>query len=300
MLGVDLNRLYQFTQIVEAGNISKAALALKAPKSLVSRNLALLEQEVGVQLVYRTTRQFQITESGRALYESAISQFSDLQISLERLKQRDTEIQGSIRVTAPDDLGVTLLISVFDEFQRLYPSVRLEIEYSNETLDLVGRKLDLAVRIGRLRDSSLRKRSAGYVDNIVVGAPSVLKGRDPNQIKARDVESLPCVAFSVRGRVQRWVLRSKEKRCTIRPQPVLIVNNYLAVKEFILKGYGVGLMPRFLAESCLNTGVLVQLLNGWSTESVPVQVVLPQQKEPPKRIEIFSAFVAERLGALLK
>lgn len=165
---LDLNQIRTFVKLVQSGSFTKAAEVLRQPKSRVSRRLAALEKDLGVQLIYRTTRQFQLTETGRTYYERAQGLIDGLEsLSLE-VNEATTEVSGVIRVTASDDMGLKYLPIILDEFSKLYPRIRFEIVLSQAYVDLVKESVDVALRIGALKDSSLRVRKVGFLKNILV------------------------------------------------------------------------------------------------------------------------------------
>jgi len=294
MVPIDMNRLLQFVKVVDAGNISRAARGLGVPKSIVSRNLALLEKEVGQQLVYRTTRQFRLTATGRLLYEGAKSGFSEIQNSLTGIMSSEDEISGSIRITAPDDIGVYVLTGVLSDFKKLYPKVSFEIIYTNDVLDLVAEGIDVAIRPGRLKDSTLRQRKAGYIEMILVAAPALLELFDSLQTP-ESLTGIPTVGFGTNLRTQQWRLLTGKEKLTVKIKPAITANNFLVVCDLVVRGHGVGFVPRFLADPHLKSGKLIHVLKSWRGEGAPVQIVLPGQKEIPRRIKIFSDFCAKKL-----
>lgn len=294
MIQIDMNRLLQFMKIVDAGNISRAAQGLGVPKSVVSRNLALLEKEVGQQLVYRTTRQFHLTASGRLLYEGAKSGFAEIQNSLTGITSSEEEISGSIRITAPDDIGVYVLTGVLSDFKKLYPKISFEVIYTNEVLDLVAEGIDVAIRPGRLKNGTLRQRNAGYIEMILVAAPALLELFDSLQTP-ESLISLPTIGFGTTLRGQQWRLQSGKNKVSLKIKPSIAANNYLAVCDLVARGHGIGFVPRFLSDQHLKSGKLIHVLKSWRGEGAPIQIVLPGQKEIPRRIKIFSDFCAKKL-----
>lgn len=291
---MDFNKLYQFLRIVEAGNISRAALALKLPKSQVSRNLSLLEQSLGHQLVYRTTRNFELTSNGRELYEKSKVAYQTIQSSLDHLHVAQTELSGTLRLTAPDDIGIHILNPILDQFRKLHPKVQLEAIYTHETLNLVSEGIDVAIRVGRLKDSSLKKRHAGQVELILVCAPQYLKicGNLLNPEKISELETL---AFYTKKKSIQWHLQSPSGKLTLNIKPSIAINNYSAICDFAVRGYGIGLIPNFLCEPHIKSGALVHLLKSWKSAEVPLQLVTPHQKNVSTLTKTFVQFFAEKM-----
>ena len=165
---LDLNQIQTFVKLAQAGSFTKAAQILRQPKSRVSRRLAALEKELGVQLIYRTTRQFQLTETGRAFYEKAQGLIAGLEALSAEVSDTTTQIAGVIRITASDDMGVKYLPPILDEFSRLHPQIQFDVVLTQSYVDLVKESIDVALRIGHLKDSSLRAKKVGSLKNIFI------------------------------------------------------------------------------------------------------------------------------------
>lgn len=288
MRNVDLNRIGDFLRIVEHGNITRAAEALGDTKAKLSRNLALLEEDLGVQLIYRTTRQFKLTEVGAQFYQEAKGKMVQIEESILNLKSRDEKIEGKIKVTAPDDLGTRVVTQLVSEFKKIHPRVEFELVYTSDVLNLVKLGVDIAFRIGQLKDSSLVHRKVGRIDFVVAASPGYLERSSPIK-RPEDLVDHQTIAFSGIS-LMPWKLLSHEGARSVRVQSGMIANHFSSVLDLAVMGHGVCLLPRFLAEPYLAQGVLVHILKGWSSPGQPVQVTLPQQKNTPQRIRSFFDF----------
>lgn len=291
---LDLNHVRAFVKLVQMGSVTKAAEYLKQPKSRLSRHLASLEKELGVQLIYRTTRQFQLTETGRIYYERCKGLVEGLESVAVEMSESSAEVSGWIRITAADDLGVNYLPKVLDEFSKLYPRICFDVILSQAYVDLVKESVDVALRIGQLRDSSLRARRIGYLRNIFVASPGFLE-RYKNLDNIEEVSRVPVVAMSPGNKVE--VLRAGDARqkLILRLDPVAIGNNPALVAQLALQGKGLGFLPEFLCRPYLKDGRLVHLFKSWQSAEVPFNVVTPNQKEVPLRVKKFTEFAAKRL-----
>ena len=158
---MDLNLVTAFVRVVEQQSFTSAAKALGLPKSSVSRRVTELEEELGVQLLHRTTRKLALTEAGRSYYEQAERALSELQAAAESASGMDTEARGVVRVTAAFDLGVLGLAEMLAEFLQMYPDIHVEISLSSKVVNLVDEGFDIGVRGGPARDASLVAKRAG-------------------------------------------------------------------------------------------------------------------------------------------
>lgn len=296
---VDLNRVSLFVKLVEAGNITKAARHLDQPKAKLSRNLALLESELGIQLVYRTTRQFRLTDAGQLFYDSAKRQLEEIQSAIIAITEEDAEAKGHLRITAPEDLGILVVTDIIDKFSRLYPKIKFDLIYTNEMLDMVKLGIDIAIRIGNPKDSTLIAKRSGSVDFILTTSPIYL---EKNKLSP-DVQSLPThqiVGFSGSSGVIQWKLRSQSQSRTLKIEPKITANNLFAVRDLIVKGHGIAILPEFVCEAHLASGTLVHIYKPWRNEGFPIQVTMPHQKNISKKVRLFFDFAIKELNHRFK
>lgn len=293
----DLNQIRIFVKLVQAGSFTKAAEVLRQPKSRVSRRLSALEKELGVQLIYRTTRQFQLTEMGRTYYERAQGLIEGLESLSTEVSDTTSEVSGLIKVTASDDMGVKLLPTMLDEFSRQYPQVRFEVFLTQAYVDLVKESIDVALRIGILRDSSLRVRRVGIVKNILVATPGFLE-RYRNWEDINQLNSIPFVGFTSTHKIE--VLRGSEaKKFNLKPVYSFTSNNPAMLVELALLGKGIAFVPEFLCTEHLRSGKLVHIHKTLRSHEIPVSIVTPEQKETPLKVKKFTEFAAKRMKELL-
>lgn len=287
---VDLNRLVDFVKIIDFGNITRAAEGLGEPKAKLSRSLALLESELNVQLVYRTTRQFQLTDAGRELYRNAKPQLAELESALHGISHQKEKVEGLLRVTAADDIGSHLVTPLVAAFRRQYPSVDFELIYTNEYLDLVKLGVDLAFRVGNLKDSSMIRKVLGKTEMILVASPEYL-AKAPALESLSDLAKHETIAFTG-GDPGIWKFTSKSGTQTVKVKPRLHANHFPAIRDLALQHFGVAFVPRFLCERPLASGDLVSVLKSMRSEGFPLQIVMPGGKNPPLRIKRFFEFAA--------
>lgn len=294
MASVDLNRIRDFLRIVELGNITRAAEALGERKAKLSRNLALLEKELSVQLIYRTTRQFRLTDAGAHFYQQMREHIGNAENVIAGLANQDELIAGKIRLTAPEDLGHLIITPIVNEFSKIYPQVTFELIYSNEVLNLVKLGIDVAFRIGHMKDSGILQKKVGNIEQILVGAPSYLEKSKPI-IAPEDLADHVTIGFANSPTAKHvWRLSRGTTKRAITIHPQFVANNFLTIRDLTRMGRGLTYMPRFLAQAGLANGDFVQVLKSWSHEGAPVHAVLPAQKNVAKRIRKFYDFATQR------
>jgi LysR family transcriptional regulator, regulator for bpeEF and oprC len=291
-LPLDLNRTYFFLKIIEAGNISKAAALLHEPKAKLSRHLALLEEELGVQLVYRTTRQFKLTEAGRIYYQSSKEHMEALVQASLSLNKEGEEISGLLKITAPDDIGLHVVSKIIHEFAGIYPKVSFELQFTNEVLDLVKLGIDVAFRVGHFKDSTLIQKKVATVPFLVASSRKYLEKRpvlhDVDKLSSHETLGL------ISGQASGWRLHSKNKKKLVKLEHKILANNFMVIKDLVKEGHGIGYLPKFLCRNELNNGEVVQILKQWGDEGAPLQLVVPSQRKISPKVRSFMDFAAKK------
>ena len=290
----DLNKLEIFKEVVIAGSFTKAAKTLKQPKSRISRQIASLERDLGVQLIYRTTRQFQLTQTGQELYERIFPILTELNNTLDNLNSEAQEVSGVIKLTVADDIGSELMGKICREFMDLYPKVQIGLHTGNQVVDLVKDSIDVAIRISKTKDSTMSQKKLGSVEMVFVLSPALYKKYDLRKLE--DLEKIPFMAFeslTLRPQVLK-VSNTKETR-TLKFKPIFGSNNFLVLRSMALQDAGLVQIPSFLAQNYIQRGELIQVFKEWKTEGTPIQILYPQQKEMPLRIRKFIDFIAPKL-----
>src|SRR5216684_2854264 len=174
---LDLNDIVVFARVVEAGSFTAAARLLGMPKTTVSRRIAALERAVGVRLVQRTTRSLNMTDAGRLYYEQSSQALRTIEDANLRLAEARAEPSGTIRISAPVGFGGHFLTSAAFDFLAAYPKTKVELHLTDDTLNLVGNRIDLAFRTGLLPDSTLIARKLASTHRILCASPDYLARR---------------------------------------------------------------------------------------------------------------------------
>jgi DNA-binding transcriptional LysR family regulator len=293
---IDLNRLMIFREVVLAGSFSKAATKLKQPKSRISRNLAALEKDLGLQLIYRTTRQFQLTSAGQELMQKTMPLLGELERTMDSITSSAEEVAGLLRLSVPDDIGTELMGGICHSFMELYPKITIDLQVSNAMVDVVRESFDMALRIGKLKDSSLIQKRIGHINLTPYIAPSLLHRLGP-KIRLEDLEQLPYLSFSPLP--QSLKLSNGKETRSIRVKPLFTSNNLFVLRSLAIQGHGFAALPPFLASEAVSKNQLLPAVKGWCLEGSPVQIVIPQQIEIPLRTKKFMEHLAEHLSSVI-
>ena len=282
---MDLNEIFVFAKVVQAGSFVRAARQLGMPKSTVSRKLFDLEARLGARLLERTTRSLRLTDTGRGYYAHA----ERILLELEEADAAVTELQaaprGALRVSAP--LNFAQLGPIGERFLTRYPEVQLEIACTDRVVDLIAEGFDLALRVGKLADSSLIARPLGTMRNVLVASPSLLDARGvpgtPEQLP-----DFPCIAFGGAAERASWELLGAAGRSVlIRISPRFIVNDFDVLSSAAVSGLGIALLPAQRCVEDVRAGRLRRVLPEWSSIERPLQAVYPSGRHLSRKMTVF-------------
>jgi DNA-binding transcriptional LysR family regulator len=282
-----------FVEVVRKQSLSAAARGLSLPKSTVSRRLARLEEELEIKLLHRDARRITLTASGRRFYESVVGAVDALDAAVAQLEQSSSDPRGTVRITAPPDLGRMVLSPILVAFLERYPDIALELSYTNRMVDLVQEGIDLAVRAGRVVKGELYAHKL-CDSELQLAARADVAARADDEI--RTLEQRAFVLYRASGRTQTIKLeRSTGKRLKSVELSVsgrLSVDDYAAMAELVGEGALVGLMPAIHVQAGVRAGRLVRLFPEWSSRSAHVYLVAPT-RQAPERVRLLSAFLRE-------
>lgn len=296
---MDLNLVTAFVRVVEQQSFTSAAKALGLPKSSVSRRVTELEEELGVQLLHRTTRKLALTEAGRSYFEQAEKALTELQAAAESASGMDTEARGVVRVTAPVDIGVMGIADVIAEFVREYPDIHVDLSLSSKVIDLVQEGFDIGIRAGKSRDASLIERRLGVAPLGIYASPEYLKARGRPQTLA-DLAHHDCVLFRGKHGKALWRLDGPDgEPSSVEVTGRVTVDDMLFVRQAVGVGLGIGLLPTIVVATCArvaNLDPVERILPEFTMGGADVAVVTPSGPKRPRRVTILRDFLVQRLA----
>lgn len=295
---MDLNRVSAFVRVVVDGSFTAAAKSLGLPKSSISRSVAQLEQDLGVRLLHRTTRQLNLTDAGSAFYERVSRALGDIDEATSAASDNQAEMTGPVRITAPVDLGVWALAPIVARFVRRHPRIRVEVSLSGRVVDLVAEGFDLAVRAGPLRDSSLIARRVGALQSVVYATPKYLARRgEPKTVE--DLAKHACVLFRAQNGTSRWELaRADGTTRSVDVTGPVATDDMSFVRKAVLAGSGIGILPSFLCERAVETGLLVRVLPEWALNGAVLHIAYPSARFVPQRVAMLREYLVKELGQI--
>jgi DNA-binding transcriptional LysR family regulator len=282
---MDFNEAAVFVKVVQAGSFSAAARQLGLPTSTISTRVARLEKRLGVTLLQRTTRRLHLTESGSLYYEQAALGLGYLLEAEAALDAARKQPQGTLKVTAPADLGDALLAGLVRRVQTEFPELVVEMLLTDRYVDLIAEGVDVAIRTGELRDSSLIAKSLGTIQWALFASRQYLQ-QAPILEAPQHLHAHPCLQFSPMGR-EHWVLSNGSSEISVPMTGRTLVNSIGVVKAMTESGQGVALLPTFICQPAQRSQQLERVLPGWLGRADNVHLVYPQQRFMPPKLRAF-------------
>ncbi|MBC87147.1 MAG: hypothetical protein CL677_08185 [Bdellovibrionaceae bacterium] len=285
---MDYNLLKIFVKVADCGSLTKASKVLNHPKSKISRDLVKLENELEQTLLIRTPRGITLTEQGFSLLQSTRSQLDALESSLQKLKSDPNNIKGNIKITAPEDLSQFILTRLITEFMDIYPDVTIELYSTSEFLDFRKNNIDLALRIGKLKDSSLIQKKIIDVDVIFVASKMYIKASGEistlEDLRSHSVASI------------KDIDGSSFSKTLLKDQKLKFSSNSMSVlKDFVELDKGVATLPYFLCKKEIATHQFLHILPKHNYLSRSLFLLSPPSSFSPKHVKLFKKFLSERI-----
>lgn len=295
----DLQSMAVFVEVLDARSFTAAARSLDTTTSSVSKRVARLEERLGVRLVERTTRALSPTEAGLAFYERAARILRDVEEAEETVTQIGGAPRGTLRVTALSLLAEGSFGSILGAFIAEHPSLRVELDFSDQRVNLIEEGYDVAIRameLGATPDSTLIARRLSTVRTVVCGAPSYLERRGvPTTVD--DLAGHECLHYTPAPLHKVWSFKTPEGVRSAPVTPRLQINSIAALRAAAIAGCGLIRTSRLAVEAAINDGALVPVLEEYASVDFGLFAVHPAGKQGLPKVKAFVDFVAQRVGA---
>ena len=294
---IDLNEIALFVRVVEAGSFAGAARLLHLPRATVSRRIAHLEDSLGTRLLQRTTRSLGLTDAGRRYFERCRDALATVEEANGQLAGAQLVPSGTIRISAPADSDGLYLSDLVAEFLRQHPRVKVELLLTDERLNLVRERIDVAFRMGKLSDSTLIVRKLGTSDWLICASPKYLKAAGLPRTPA-DLARHSCVVHGPSIEGATWSLRGPKGAAVVQLNAAVAANTMSFVREAALAGLGIVLLPGPMVAPYLRSGALVRILEPYRRAATSIQLVYPTRRHLSAATKAFIDFVVGRAGDL--
>jgi DNA-binding transcriptional LysR family regulator len=284
-----------FVRTIESGSFTQAAKQLGLSKSATSRRLSDLEDRLGTQLVLRTTRSLSLTEAGEALFERAVGLLADWNEAEADTASESCALAGRIRLAAPLSFGVKYLGPAIIDFLELHPDVAFDIDFSDRQIDLISEGIDVAIRIGRLTDSTLVARKLAPIDMLAAASPAYLnKHGRPNSPK--DLAKFTELHYTNKPRKSWEYSGPNGESGEIEIPSSLKANNGTFLTDAAIAGHGITISPSFFLCDPVQSGKLEIILSEYTWSEVTVYAVYPPTRHLSLRVRTWVDFLVKRFS----
>lgn len=281
-----------FIEVAKQEGFAAAARQLHLSTTAVSRNIMELEDWLGVQLFNRTTRHLSLTDAGKA-YLNRCTHIVNEVSSLESIsREMHQNPQGKINVTAPVFMGRQLLSPILPAFLEQYPGIKINLQLVDRYVNLVDEGFDVALRIAKLADSNLVSRKLGDMKMVMVASPDYVKKHGmPESVS--ELQKYNCIVDSVADYQDRWPLINTKGPVSVRVESNLSINNGELVRDMVLAGTGISILPSFFVAKDLLAGRLVLVLKDAVNKAATISVVYPQSRYLSSSVRVLIDFLVE-------
>ena len=290
-----IERIRVFVRVARVSSFAEAARELNVSRSIVTRYVGEMEDDLGVQLLVRTTRQVSLTAAGQIYLERMEPLLEELDRASDLVKQQQGTLAGDLRISAPVSFGQRFLPEIFTEFCTLYPGMRIRAEMSDRFVDIIGEEFDMALRIsGPPSDVSTIWRKIAEVPRALVASPAYLEQRGA-PLRPEDLREHSVLGYSHFAGGGHWQMTHADtgEQVSLSLSYPFETNSGEVIVDMALRGGGMALLPNFMLSEHLRSGALVALLTNWHLPEIWLTAYYPPYDTLPAKVSAFSGFVEE-------
>ena len=287
---MDLEDLRTFVEVADAGGVSPASRRLGVAKSIVSRRLFRLEEELGILLLARTTRGAALTEAGVTFREHAARICAEIDVACETILPGG-DLRGLLRVSAPLSFGPSHLAPVLAKLARLHPQLSVHTSFSDHFVDIVGEGFDCAIRVGYLADSNLVARRIGPICGRLVASPDYIRAHGAPETP----DDIPLHQALLQG-TESWKFIDGDKTIVVHPQGRFKADNGNALAVAAVAGLGIAALPDFVTQEFIASGALLPVMTRYPLPEAGLFVVRPPGQHPARKIRVLTELMIEHFG----
>lgn len=281
-----------FCRVAETGSFSATARLLGLSPPLVSRQVADLEQHLGLRLFHRTTRKVELSEAGQSYYPKCVEWLEALDSMEARLGGQAEQARGLLRVSMPMDFGRLFLGPAIREFLSRAPAVQMQVIYEDREARLLQEQVDIAIRIGALADSSLVAQPLGEACLACYASPDYLAAAG-EPLQPSDLNQHQLLEYSLSRTPGRWQFDTSGDSIRLSGRSRLGGNNGRALAEAACRGLGIARLPEFLVQDHLKQGALMEVLRGFRSSPLNINAVYLERRFKPAKLSAFLEYLDE-------
>ena len=285
-----------FVQVAASGGFAAAAREMGLSRSTVNKLVIQLENQLGVQLLHRSTRVVSLTESGLAFYERCTEILGSLKEAEQSLTQLQVEPKGRLRINAPMTFGTMYVAPAIADFIGQYPDLQVQLTLNDRFVDPIEEGYDLTIRIATPQlTSSLLVQPLAPAPRLLCASAAYLEQRG-TPAHPLELSHHSCLHYGQIAGKNRWTLTGPEGEQTVTVQGVLCSNNGEVLLESAVRGLGIALLPQFIVESALNQGKLIAILSDYSPAPLSIEALYPTHRNLSSKIRLLVNFLRERFA----
>lgn len=308
-----INEMRIFTEAAQRGGFSAAAEVLNLSPSAVSKLITRLEQRLGVRLFNRSTRSLNLTEAGQSFLVSCESILADIEQAEQALSDYGHEPKGLLRINSSSGFAKHQIIPLLPEFQRRYPQLEIDLQLTGQAVNLIEERVDVAIRLGNLKGSSLIARKLMESPRIICASPDYL-ARFGSPVTPEDLRAHNCLRLSTSESFNCWRFTSSLNKPPAGRKSIstdkgqrdqndyqieisggFITDNVDSLHELAVQGGGIARLAEFMVQDDIKTGRLVPLLEQYNQEKQPVHALYPHRRHLPLKTKVFIEFLQASL-----
>jgi DNA-binding transcriptional LysR family regulator len=284
--------MLSFAAVAEQGGFTAAARKLSLSKGLISQHVKRLEEALGAQLLFRSTRRIELTEAGTQFLPYCQQINGTVQTAFEDVSTLHKKAEGLVRMTVPISFGEVFLHEILIQFQSLHPGITIELEMENNFQDMTSAKLDIAIRKGLTEDPDQVAIPIGDFSEHVCAAPQYWQGHSKPTI-SQELKDHPCIVNFHLHKQGKWTFSNDRESITVKVDGPIRLNHYPLIRDAAITGLGVALLPRYILEPELQKGRLELALTDYRTPTSPIYLVYPYQGHLPLKNRLLIDFIRD-------
>ncbi len=285
-----------FMSTIETGSFSATAKKHATDPSTVSKAIKRLEEQLGLQLLYRSTRQLSLTSAGQKYAETVGSLYQQLELCEHELKSANNSYNGALKINLPVSYGRMYMLPMLSQFKKNYPDIQLEVSFNDEYIDMISDAVDVSIRSGTLNDSRLVAQKLSPMLFVLCASSDLVTSRDID-ISTKGLVDLSWVLFRFKqtGKTMPINFTYQGRHINFEPKNFTIVDDGEAMAHMCAEGIGLSLMPHFIAKALVVAGKMTIVATLDEFQNSGVFIVYPKRKDLPKRTQLFIKFVKDYL-----
>lgn len=296
----DLNDMMVFLAVVETGSFTLAADRLGIPKANVSRKVSKLEQQLGLTLLERSTRSQHLTEIGKRYLVHCKRVHEELDLATASVSELLHSYKGDLKVGASVSTGQLILKPALAKFMHQYPEMKVQLNLINRRVDFIEEGFDVVIRIGQLEDSLLIAKKLGTVCRRIFASPVYLAKHGKPESVEQLVDHQLLIMNLINNDSKLNLVSTSDENFTVNCKPRLMVDDFSILKQAMVDGLGIAVLPDYMCQAEISSGKLVNILPSWGMSNADIYALYPRNRAKIPKVKAFLSFVTELYYDVLK